>query len=152
MAVGDAHVSWLSHTSTNTNFLPTTFLTYFSRGERRKYAGKEFRLNRVSNSQPPGHESEKLTSEPPGRGVVRLTLKTGLKLPYNFLYDDNSDERITKRHKEEEELSQSLEKGKYLDNFAHTQKTHEALFGKRGLDTSPGCINPFPNKPLFLRV
>ena len=47
-------VSWLSHTSTNTNFFPkppTTFLTCFSKGERQKYAGKKFRLNRVSDSQ-----------------------------------------------------------------------------------------------------
>ena len=46
----------------------TTFLTWFYRGERRKYAGKKSRLNRGSNSQPPGHESDTLTTEPPGRG------------------------------------------------------------------------------------
>ena len=40
---------------------PTTFLTWFCRGERRKYAGKKSRLNRGSNSQPPGHESDTLT-------------------------------------------------------------------------------------------
>ena len=50
---------------------PTTFLTCFCRGERRKYAGKKSRLNRGSNSQPPGHESDKLTIEPPGRGVQK---------------------------------------------------------------------------------
>ena len=44
-----------------------TFLTCFSRGERRNYAGKNVRLNRVSNSQPPGHESDTLITEPPGR-------------------------------------------------------------------------------------
>ena len=43
---------------------PTTFLTCFCRGERRK----EGHLNRGSNSQPPGHESDMLTTEPPGRG------------------------------------------------------------------------------------
>ena len=40
-------VSWLSHTSTKTNFFskpPTTFLTCFSRGERRNYAGKTILL------------------------------------------------------------------------------------------------------------
>ena len=47
---------------------PTTFLTCFCRGERQKYAGKKSRLNRGSNSQPPGHESDTLTTEPPGRG------------------------------------------------------------------------------------
>ena len=47
-----------------------TFLSkstdYFSR--MRKYAGKKFRLNRVSNSQPPGCEPDMLTTEPPRRG------------------------------------------------------------------------------------
>ena len=68
-------ISWrsrLSHASTNTTFFPkppTTFLTCFSRGERRNYAGKKFRLNRVLNSQPQGHESDTLTTEPPGRGI-----------------------------------------------------------------------------------
>ena len=46
---------------------PTTFLTCFCRGERRKYAGKKSRLKRGTNSQPPGHESNTLTTEPPGR-------------------------------------------------------------------------------------
>ena len=48
---------------------PTTFLTCSCRGERRKYAGKKSRLNRGSNSQPPGHESDMLTTEPPGQGT-----------------------------------------------------------------------------------
>ena len=47
---------------------PTTFLTSFCRGERRKYAGKKSRLNRGSNSQPPGLESDTLTTEPSGQG------------------------------------------------------------------------------------
>ena len=67
--------AWLSHASTNTTFFPrptTTFLTCFSRGERRKYAEKKFRLNWVSNSQPPGHESDTLTTGPPGRGRAGL--------------------------------------------------------------------------------
>ena len=51
---------------------PTTFLTCFCRGERRKYAGKKSRLNRGLNSQPPGHESHTLTTEPPGRGFKPL--------------------------------------------------------------------------------
>ena len=70
MAVVDTRVSWLSHTSANTNFFPkpqTTFLTCFSRGERQKYAGKKFRLNRILNSKPLGHESDILTTEPPGQ-------------------------------------------------------------------------------------
>ena len=36
-------------------------------GKSRKYAGKKVYLNKVSNSQPPGHESDTLTTEPPGR-------------------------------------------------------------------------------------
>ena len=47
---------------------PATFLTCFCRGERQKYAGKKSRVNRGSNSQPPGHESDTLTTEPPGWG------------------------------------------------------------------------------------
>ena len=72
MAVGDAYVfPGFFHTSTNTLFFPkplTTFPTCFCRGERRKYAGKRSRLNWELNSQPPGHESDTLTTEPPGRG------------------------------------------------------------------------------------
>ena len=49
---------------------PTTFLTCFCRGERRKYARKKSRLNQGSNSQPPGHESDTLTTEPPRRGLM----------------------------------------------------------------------------------
>ena len=46
---------------------PTTFLTCFCRGERRKYARKKSHLNLASNSQPPGHKSDTLTTEPPGQ-------------------------------------------------------------------------------------
>ena len=73
MAVGDAYVfpGFLIPVLTQLFFPkpPTTFLTMFCRGGRRKYAGKKSRLNRGSNSQPPGHESDKLTTEPPGRGT-----------------------------------------------------------------------------------
>ena len=72
MAVGDAYVfhSFLTPVLTQL-FLPkppTTFLTYFCCGERRKYAGKKSRLKRRSNSQPSGHESDTLTTELTGRG------------------------------------------------------------------------------------
>ena len=53
----------------NTTVFPkplTTFLTCSSRGERRRYAGEKVRLKRVPNSQPPGHDSYTLTTEPPG--------------------------------------------------------------------------------------
>ena len=74
MAVDDAHVfpGFLTTVLTQLFFPkpPTTFLTCFSKGERRKYAVKKVRLNRVSNSQPTGRESDTLTTEPPGRGLV----------------------------------------------------------------------------------
>ena len=73
MAVGDAHVFPGFLTPLITQLFipkpPTTFLTCFCIGERRKYAGKIVRLNRRSNSQPPGHESDTLTTEPSGRGL-----------------------------------------------------------------------------------
>ena len=76
MAVGDAYVfpGFLTPVLTQLFFPkpPTTFLTCFCRGERRKYAGKKSRLNRGSNSQPPSHESDMLTTELPGQGQKRL--------------------------------------------------------------------------------
>ena len=72
MEVGDAHVfsGFLTPVLTQLFFPkpPTTFLTCFCRGERQKYAGKKSHLNQGSNSQPPGHESDTLTTEPPRRG------------------------------------------------------------------------------------
>ena len=77
-------ISWRSVTHVFPGFLtpvltqlffpkpPTTFLTCFCRGERRKYAEKKSRLNRDSNLQPPGHESNTLTTEPPGRGNIHV--------------------------------------------------------------------------------
>ena len=74
MAVGHAYVfpGFLAPVLTQLFFPkpPTTFLTCFCRGERRKYAGKKSRLNRGSNSQPPGHEFDTLTTEPPGSGML----------------------------------------------------------------------------------
>ena len=72
MAVGDAYVfpSFLTPVLTQL-FFPkpmTTFLTCFCRGEGQKLAGKKSRLNRGSNLQPPGNESDTLTTELPGRG------------------------------------------------------------------------------------
>ena len=73
MAVGDAHVfpGFLTPVLTQL-FFPkpqTTFLTCFCRGERGKYAGKKSRLKRGLHSQPPGHESDTLTTQPPGRDL-----------------------------------------------------------------------------------
>ena len=78
MAFGDAYVfpGFLTPVLTQLFFPkpPTTFLTCFCRGERRKHAGKKSRLNRGSNSQPPGHESNTLTTEPPRRAKFVLIL------------------------------------------------------------------------------
>ena len=54
---------------------PTTFLTCFCRGEKQKYAVKKSRLNRGSNLQPPDHESDTLTTEPPGHGQIKCGCK-----------------------------------------------------------------------------
>ena len=68
MAVGDAHVfpGFLTPVLKQLFFPkpPTTCLTCFCRGERQKYTGKKSRLNWGSNSQPPGHESDTLTTKP----------------------------------------------------------------------------------------
>ena len=72
MAVDDAYVfpGFLSPVLTQLFFPkpPTTFPMCFCRGKRRKYAGSKSRLNRGSNSQPPGHESDMLTTEPSWQG------------------------------------------------------------------------------------
>ena len=78
MAVGDAHVfpGFLTPVLTQL-FFPkptTTFLTCFCRGERQKYAGQKSRLNQGSNSQPPGHEFDTLTTEPPRRDEDKCIL------------------------------------------------------------------------------
>ena len=73
MAVGDAYVfpGFVTPVQTLLFFTkpPTTFLICFCRGEREKCAGKKSCLNRGSNSQPPGHEWDTLTTDPPGRGL-----------------------------------------------------------------------------------
>ena len=72
MEVGDAYVfpGFLTPVLTQLFFPkpPTAFLTYFCRGERWKFDGKRSRLNRGSNTQPPSHESDTLTTEPPWQG------------------------------------------------------------------------------------
>ena len=51
--------------------LLTTFLTCFNRSGRQKNARKKVLHNLVSNSQPPGHESNKLTTEPIGWHIAQ---------------------------------------------------------------------------------
>ena len=102
MAVSDAHMfpGFLTQVLTQLFFPkpPTIFLTCFCRGERRKYARKKVCLNWGSNSQPPSHESDTLTTEPPRWGSVtcapgldrhlhviffsRNTLLNKLKVPF----------------------------------------------------------------------
>ena len=78
MAVGDAYVfpGFLTPVLTQLFFPkpPTTFLTCFCRGERRKHTGEKSYLNRGSNSQPPAHESDTVTIEPPGRDWAGMDL------------------------------------------------------------------------------
>ena len=102
MAVGDEYVfpGFLTPVLTQL-FLPkppTTFLTCFYRGERRKYAGKKSRLIRGSNSQPPGHQSDTLTTEPTGRGsftctsiMTEMILKTALNTKETNKHSDQSE-------------------------------------------------------------
>ena len=76
MAVDDAYVfpGFLTSVLTQLFFpkLPTTFLTCFCRSERRNYARKKSGLKRRLNSQPPGHEFDTLTTEPPGQGNLLM--------------------------------------------------------------------------------
>ena len=78
MVVDDAHVFPGFPTPVLTLlFFPKpliTFLTCFCRCERQKYAEKKVRLNRGSNSQPPGHESDTLTTEPLGYSLITKQL------------------------------------------------------------------------------
>ena len=100
MAVNDAYVfpGFLIPVLTQL-FLPkpqTTFLTCFCRDERRKLTEKKSCLNWGSNSQPPGHESDTLTIEPPGRSkfymglymenLPNLPVPSHKSLAYQILY------------------------------------------------------------------
>ena len=73
MAVGDANVfpGFLTPVLTQISFQCHRLLFSHASAEVRgeKNAGKRVGINRVSNTQPPGHESDALTTEPPGRGT-----------------------------------------------------------------------------------
>ena len=71
MAVRDAHVfpGFLTPVLTQISFQSHRLL--FSHAAAESRGGKKFHLNWVSNSQPPGHESDMLTTEPPGRGTKK---------------------------------------------------------------------------------
>ena len=83
----DKVIPWRSVTHMFPGFLTPvlTRISFQSRGERRKYAGKKVRLNRISNSQPPGHESDMLTTEPQGRGFYPVKEKMILCVIFNLL-------------------------------------------------------------------
>ena len=89
MSVGDAHVfpGFFTPVLTQVVFSkpPTTIPTCFCRGERRKYAGKKVRLNWGSNSQPPCHESDTLTtvSHPAGATLSRNSSNTKVERSFN---------------------------------------------------------------------
>ena len=72
MAVGDTFVfpGFLTPVLTQLFFQKpeTTFLTCCCTVEMRKYAAKKSCLNGGSNSQPSGHESDMLITEPSGHG------------------------------------------------------------------------------------
>ena len=96
MAVSDANVfpGFLTPVLTQLFFPkpPTTFLTCFCRGERQTYARKKVRLNRESNSQPPGHESDTLgTTEPPGRVNSGFEQHINNKEVHRKAYQSNLD-------------------------------------------------------------
>ena len=69
MPVRDTHVfpGFLTQVLTQISFQSHRLLFSHASAEMRIYAGKKFRLNGVSNLQPPGHESDTLTTEPPER-------------------------------------------------------------------------------------
>ena len=73
MAVGDAHVfpGFLTPVLTQISFQSHRLLFLNASAEVRgeNMPERKFRLNRVSNSQPPGHESDTLTTESPERGL-----------------------------------------------------------------------------------
>ena len=91
MAVGDAHVFPGFLTPVLTQLFspkpPTTFLTCFSRGERRKYAGNKFRQKRVSNSQPPGHESDTLRQKRQKNDLENVCLITDKGSIYRICHE-----------------------------------------------------------------
>ena len=73
MAVDDEHVfsGFLTPVLPHLSFKAPTTFTSVVRGEN--MSEKKERLNRVSTSQPPDHESKTLITESPGRAGFRLT-------------------------------------------------------------------------------
>ena len=74
MVVNDAHVfpGFLKPVLKRISFQSHRLLFSHASAEAKIRQEKEIRLNRVWNAQPPGHESDTLTTEPPGRGALNL--------------------------------------------------------------------------------
>ena len=130
MVVGDAHVfpGFLSPVLTQLYFpkLPTTFLTCFCRGERQKYTRKKVPLNRGWNTQPPGHESETLSTEPPGQGscMVGSTIIVIVWVRDIFKpYQTKDFSHVSKL----KSLTDDTFKGGYLD-FSHLTKLKKYMY------------------------
>ena len=68
MAVGDPHAFPGFLTSVLTQLFFPKQLTTFSHASAEVRGKKKVHLNQGSNSQPPGHESDTFTSEPPELG------------------------------------------------------------------------------------
>ena len=141
---------------------PTTFLTCFCRAERRKYAGKKVHLNRGSNSQPPGHESDTLTTEPPGRSSYlgqwlfcsrMLSNWTGLELSTSEI--KASERCINNKPYGSSYWRKKLSCSNYISNCfdQHLSRIITILPVLCCLCSgSPTILNPFPINPSFLRV
>ena len=120
----------------------TTFLTCFCRGERQKYARKRSHLNRGSNSQPPSHESDTLTTEPSRQGDLpfpKQQILDGCKLKKladdNFKFDENcrnfsKSEENTVRKGEIARYEQSLLSQKCFQKICIASKKRQGLFRK----------------------
>ena len=79
MAVGDAHVFPGFLIPVLTQFFFPKPPLFFSHTSAEMRGRNKVRLNRGSNSQPPGHESDTLTTEPPGLVAYFLeSLKLGI--------------------------------------------------------------------------
>ena len=80
MAISDAHVflGFLTPVLTKISFQSHRLLFSHASADVRgeNTPEKKFCLNRVLNSQPPGHESNTLTTEPPGRATIMITMQT----------------------------------------------------------------------------
>ena len=136
MAVSDAHVfpGFLKPVLTQLLFPkpPTTFLACFYRGERQKYAGKKGGLNRGSNSQPPGHESDTLTIEPPGWGKI-----THIKYKTMSRHESNNFEiRLCNNHMYDSPIMHR----NCMAEFVKCKKNGELLRGQNWYHTTTGLF------------